>query len=80
MGFGYLSAAIIAPVVALILPWAPLGGVEAWAHLMDGRQRPAWVFPIRPRPWSEHVRETALHVWFRDAPRETRIGRALVWK
>lgn len=54
----------VADVVALILPWAPMGGVQAWDHLLDAADcRPIVVQPIVPRPWPANVRETALYVW-----------------
>ena len=54
--------------VAFILPWA-YWGVQAWAPLLD-RHPPAFVRPIRGRPWPAKVRETAVFEWhpMRDLP------------
>lgn len=57
-----------APVVAFILPWSPLGGVDRWESLMHASP-PVHAWPIRPRPWPASVRETALFVW--SGPAET---------
>ena len=66
-------------IVALILPWA-FPAVDRWAHLMDGDRRPALVRPIRPRPWGDKLRESALYVWTpREVVAET-VMRPLVWR
>lgn len=75
-----VTARVVAPVVALILPWSPLGGVAGWSSLMSGAGRPAVVWPIAPRPWGDHVRETALYLWREGHARRTVIGEWLVWK
>lgn len=54
-----------APVVGFILPWSLLGGVQRWAEHMDA-DPPVWSQPIVPRPWPDHVRETAWTMWTRD--------------
>ncbi len=67
-------------VVAMILPWGPLGGVQRWRHLMDGPNAPAAVYPIAPRPWPAQVREVALVVWTPGAaPVRTVSGPWLDW-
>jgi hypothetical protein len=48
--------------VALILPLAYLA-VDRWAHLLRESAGLDAVWPIRPRPWGERVRETAVYVW-----------------
>lgn len=48
--------------VALILPWA-YWGVQEWAPLLD-EHPPAFVRPIRGRPWPTKVRETAVYEWY----------------
>ena len=73
-------AIVSAQFAALILPWAPLGGVAAWFHVMSGKSPPAVVWPIAPRPWSEHVRETALYLWKRGERVRTQIAPPLVWR
>lgn len=72
----------VADAVALILPWAPLGGVQAWDHLMDAPTcRPVMACPIVPRPWPANVRETALYVWdSRVTVNHTIIQRLQRWK
>lgn len=55
-----------ADVVCLILPWSPLGGVEQWEEHMDGEGAPSNAWPIKPRPWPKHIRETAAHLWRSD--------------
>ena len=71
----------VADVVALILPWAPLGGVAAWDELMDGEYRPNEVYPITPRPWPSSVRETALYVWESGVlPSTTSVRRIGRWR
>lgn len=55
----------LAPVVAFILPWSLLGGVQRWAHIMGRDRKPTLARPIVPRPWNRSIRETALFVWDR---------------
>jgi hypothetical protein len=71
-----------AQVVALVLPWAPLGGVAAWDELVDGEHRPVAAVPITPRPWPASVRETALYVWLplEPTPRRTEVVRVGRWR
>lgn len=72
-----------AQVVALVLPWAPLGGVAAWDDLMDSHlARPVAAVPIVPRPWPSSVRETALYVWLplEPTPRRTEVVRVGRWR
>ena len=67
-------------IIAMILPWGPLGGVQRWRHLMDGPNAPAAVYPIAPRPWPAQVREVALVVWTPGAaPVRTVSGPWLDW-
>ena len=68
-----------APAVALVLPWAPLGGIEEWHDVLVARP-PAVVAPIVPRPWPRHVRETALYVWVRGRNGRTEIAHLPRWR
>lgn len=70
---------------AFILPWAGFGGVDVWAPIFGGLQlnpiRPAYAFPIAPRPWGDSVRETALFVWRRGVvPSHTKVRELPRWK
>lgn len=70
---------------AFILPWAGFGGVDVWAPIFGGLQlnplRPAYAFPITPRPWGDSVRETALFVWRRGVvPSHTKVRELPRWK
>jgi hypothetical protein len=75
-----VAARAVAKLVALILPWSPLGGVEGWVHLMSGSVRPVVVWPIAPRPWPDHVRETALYLWREGHSGRTAVAEPLVWR
>lgn len=76
------ASLVAADHVALILPWAPLGGVAQWRTIMHGARRPAWVAPIMPRPWGDHVRETALFIWgpAHEIAPYTRIAAPVEWR
>lgn len=67
-----------APSVALILPWSWLGLPPAMACLRDAPV-PDEVWPIHPRPWGDHLRESAVWVW-RERAGSTRIGEPLFWR
>jgi hypothetical protein len=71
-----------AQVVALVLPWSPLGGVAAWDNYVDGPWRPVAAVPLCPSPWPASVRETALYVWLptEPLPRRTEIVRIGRWR
>ena len=66
-------------VVALILP-LDFMAVDRWAHLMDGARRPRLVCPIRPRPWGDRVRSTALYIHTPHDPVSRTMIRPLVWR
>lgn len=72
----------IAKYCAFILPWSPLGGVDQWAPIMaSGACRPVWAWPIAPRPWGEHTRETALYLWRRgEQPHYTKVDPLPRWR
>lgn len=62
------TARAVAPAVALLLPWGPLGGVAMWDPLMNV-SGPSHAWPVAgPRPWPQHVRETAVYMWRDDTP------------
>ena len=63
--------------VAFILPLAYLG-VQAWGPLLDTRP-PAVVRPIRGRPWSDKVRETAVFEWWADHRETTSLVPLVGW-
>lgn len=67
-------------VVALILPWSFLGGVERWLHLTHGAHRPIEVAPIVPRPWPSRVRETALYIWRDIRPDHVSVTTPIRWR
>lgn len=70
--------------LALILPLDRIGRV-GWHSLLyeepvEG-MRLREVHPITPRPWPEHVRETAMFVWGVVEPRCGRVfGDPIVWR
>lgn len=63
-----------AQTTCLILPWAVLGGVDAWSPIVTGRHTPRYAWPIAPRPWGDHVRETAAFMW-----RDAIVAQTMVW-
>lgn len=67
--------------VVFILPLAYLG-VQAWAPLLTGPKRPAFVWPIVGRPWPEHVRECAVFGWepTREPFAETTLALLTEWQ
>lgn len=73
------AARMLGDVVALILPWSCLGGVEAWAEQVTGAARPAAVWPLSPRPWPDSVRETALFLWRRRHVGHTIVHDPIRW-
>lgn len=85
----HVLAALDVPeaAVALILPWAYLGGVDRWGFLhggtsfSPGSHRPDIVAPIAARPWGDRVRETALYVWLPGGrPASVAVVDPIVWR
>lgn len=74
------KAKSLGEAVCLILPWGPLGGVEMWSSHMDGEHGPSEAWPIRPRPWPKHVRETAAYLWTEEDKRGTMVEWMPRWK
>jgi len=58
------TACHIGKAACLLLPWGPFGGVDQWAPIFRGKNAPDNAWPVTgPRPWPEHVRETAAYLW-----------------
>lgn len=70
------------PVVAMILPWSFMGGVQRWDHLMTGSRAPQHALTIAPRPWGDKIRETAVFVWTREENHSgiTQVERLPRWR
>lgn len=66
-------------IVALILPWE-FAALDRWSHVMDYPIRPRLACPIRPRPWGDRVRGTAMFCWTPRFPPSRAEILPLVWR